>query len=465
MPLAPAFFKFASKPRSKLLPILSSQDVVDLLNQIGRDFGKDVLSIGHKKLLRIAYASQKEKFAGVDKAPDIDISNPFLYVLETCYVALARKQVSTAFFTGPNLGAETKTSKPGLADLCMARMAMLKYMATLVAAISDSKMRTELQAILQVFAKPLKYHAEVPLQEASETAAASEEGEQEKPPLAHLAKGKLAQELVRIWTAVMDGEHDTDLLVYTVQDKPVASFADPVADAVRKLDLTKTLANFCRLLELAANVTKASEDACANKNLRALARHASNEDGADQEAAHAKQEEERQKCWRMATAVRKKLVTFSVFKESASAQEIMTNMKWKAEQGESHRLLVLSADLIEEHPSTPWIAVLDKPPASQKADLRLEFLSRQSGPADILLCFDGRSKAARKWMDAKMPGDAVEILLTYAGKRPNRFRTRQVLFASKNSEVGLVHVAFARTKLPLQQRKNWAMESESLLAF
>jgi hypothetical protein len=452
--------------RAKLLPYLTSE-VVDLLNRISATFGKSVLLDGYSSLKRLAYAVSREKYTQATfEIGKVTFPCNFYYVLQSLFVSMQRGHVTPAFMsTGPNLAAETKGAKPGVADLAMARLTLLKYFAMLVTPLQGA-LQKEMVEILQIFAVPLDYNDLVPVVDLDN---AEGEGEAVDNPLKRLGKGKgrVAQELIKILGAVMDGEHDDALLHFSTQDKPASAFAAPTeVEALKKLGLTKSLTDFGRMLELASDVVVATEEAAGeggSRGLRALARRASEP---EDDSAKSKKKEERARCWKMATAVRKKFVTFSVWKDLPAAQEVVNNMKAKLEAGEGHRLVVLSCDLLQENVVKAWLNLPDKAPTdmTMKADQRLEFMMKQNGPADIILAFDGRSRACRKWLDGKI-ADAVEVVITYAGKRSCRFRTRQVVFSSKTTEMGLLLFSFARTKLALQEREQFNANQEKLLGW
>ena len=90
--------------------------------------------------------------------------------------------------------------------------------------------------------------------------------------------------------------------------------------------------------------------------------------------------------------------------------------------------------------------------------MRLDFLAKQSGPGDVLVVFDGRSKQCRSWLNSKISG--VEVWVLFDGKQKFRFRTRMVAFGSRSGEVGMIHFAFNRSKVPINERKQFSASSE-----
>ena len=55
-------------------------------------------------------------------------------------------------------------------------------------------------------------------------------------------------------------------------------------------------------------------------------------------------------------------------------------------------MFVLSADTFGREGSEPW----KQSPETNELAVCMEFMARQTGPADVLLSFDGRNVAARK---------------------------------------------------------------------
>ena len=137
--------------------------------------------------------------------------------------------------------------------------------------------------------------------------------------------------------------------------KPLLCFADPAQGDVRKLSLTKTVVSFCRSLDLASQLTAAvesSETAAMGRSLRALAR--SKSDPAEPDRDREKNQQERAKCWKAATAARKKLCSFHLWKaEPDLAQQTVNSLKYQPDPGARNRLFDLSCDLFDERWATP----------------------------------------------------------------------------------------------------------------
>ena len=111
----------------------------------------------------------------------------------------------------------------------------------------------------------------------------------------------------------------------------------------------------------------------------------------------ARREKERDEIWRQAQAMRRKVVNLIPARTEAEL-----NAMWNKPQAEdvssfngalneSHRLWVLSTDLLEESHTCPWSSVGTLSSCRDDAKLLVKFMQAQGcKPFDMLLCFDGR---------------------------------------------------------------------------
>ena len=67
-------------------------------------------------------------------------------------------------------------------------------------------------------------------------------------------------------------------------------------------------------------------------------------------------------------------------------------------------MFVLSADTFGRENDEPWA----QPPDTNDLEMCMEFMARHTGPADVLLTFDGRNVAARKYLQQEMEAVAVK---------------------------------------------------------
>ena len=124
---------------------------------------------------------------------------------------------------------------------------------------------------------------------------------------------------------------------------------------------------------------------------------------------------------------------------------------------ESHRLFLFSADLVAESSVTPWSAV---PEWHDHGTALVEFMVGQTGPADVLVFCDGRSRTCRAKLEemAKSMRHASEVWVVY---KPSPRLGRKVTFASDNREVLLVSLAVPRVLLPVKERREFAGAGEA----
>ena len=152
--------------------------------------------------------------------------------------------------------------------------------------------------------------------------------------------------------------------------------------------------------------------------------------------------------------MRRKYVTFGYPKnwterELSNAYALAGVSKHEFVAGKNHRLFLFSADLLHEADEVPWNKVPDwKQTLSGQA---LEFVLKQAGPGDVLVCCDGRSKKCRQTLEtccANMRHPS-EIWVVFT---PSPRLGRRVSFASDNKEVVLISTPVPRTQLQVKER-------------
>lgn len=131
--------------------------------------------------------------------------------------------------------------------------------------------------------------------------------------------------------------------------------------------------------------------------------------------------------------------------------------------GHAHRVFVFSADTFYEAgplaapQGKPWCT----PPVwSATADPLLEFMLSQTGPSDILVLCDGRSKACRRKLDdyAEKARNVNEVWVIY---KPTPRLGRSVSFASENREMLWVSLPVNRTLISCKPRSEYTCTGES----
>ena len=167
-----------------------------------------------------------------------------------------------------------------------------------------------------------------------------------------------------------------------------------------------------RLLNMQRSVVTAGTDGQAPPaaSCRQLRRYASDEGRGDDDAGgdssgaggsdgvRADLLRERADAWRQATMSRRKCVTIGVAKAQSEstlqAQFQSSGAIYHAQgrAGSAHRVFLLSADLLSERSSRPWANLSD---LTSAADNIINFMLAQTGPHDVVVFCDGRSRASR----------------------------------------------------------------------
>ena len=117
--------------------------------------------------------------------------------------------------------------------------------------------------------------------------------------------------------------------------------------------------------------------------------------------------------------------------------------------GEAHRVFVLSADTFGREGSEPW----KQSPDTNELEVCVEFMARQTGPADVLLSFDGRNVAARKSLakDMEATRHVCELWITFAATKR---LGRRVAWSADCREMGWISLPVARTAVAIKERGN-----------
>ena len=122
-------------------------------------------------------------------------------------------------------------------------------------------------------------------------------------------------------------------------------------------------------------------------------------------------------------------------------------------QGESHRVFVLSADTFGKECAEPWRCTSRK--ESDLAALLFFMMDQtgpgQTGPAPVLLYFDGRNKHDRKCLAAAVEArrNLCEVWLTY---RSTRRLGRRVAWGSDSREIGWISLPLCPAELHVKER-------------
>ena len=112
---------------------------------------------------------------------------------------------------------------------------------------------------------------------------------------------------------------------------------------------------------------------------------------------------DREALWHQAATQRKRFISFMTVQgynprnlSNARNNSRWGRPSWEAKLFESHRAWVFSADLFIEAINTPWA---EESPWSPTANHAVQYALAQREPHDIIMLFDGRSRACRRALE------------------------------------------------------------------
>ena len=115
---------------------------------------------------------------------------------------------------------------------------------------------------------------------------------------------------------------------------------------------------------------------------------------------------------------------------------------------ESHRVFVVSADTLGKEGAEPWKSTSE---TRRELEARVDFMERQTGPADVLLYFDGRNM-----FDCKLfvcnGGWRADSTCASCGAHTSQPLGRRVAWGADSREIGWISLLIPRTALPVKER-------------
>jgi hypothetical protein len=200
-------------------------------------------------------------------------------------------------------------------------------------------------------------------------------------------------------------------------------------------------------------VVSASSRAAPTPSLRLLARVNSDEGAAHASDAAQRREAmivERDSVWKKAQTKRQNLVQIGLAKSknlagiSAVVKKTGIVNNFKGTLNESHRLFVLSGDLISETGPEPWqtisqIGGVSPIPKGDVLDGRLAYLKNSTeceGPNDFTMAFDGRIRKLRPALEGALVAkgkEPEEMWIVFSGAEA--FAKRKVALCADTMEV------------------------------
>ncbi len=232
-----------------------------------------------------------------------------------------------------------------------------------------------------------------------------------------------------------------------------------------KTALAKHVREFIRKSEHGAVSVSTEAQSVPVPTIRTLARRVSDP------SEDASKQEQRQLVWTRARESRKKVVEITVArtKDQLAAAVGTLTKGFQPVLKESHRGFFLSADLMQENGETPWKNLTKY--RQEDMQPHLDFLTAlPCGPADFLFLFDGRSREARRVLEAalaKVERPVEELWVTYfGGLQANRAgKSRRVPLSSCHREVGYVVFPCPRTRFEVKPRDKFNVCGETSTTF
>ena len=445
----------------------------ELLVSVQREYGKDVWSGGYNKLSRVTQLVTKQvALWNLPEGSDVNVLFVFEFVLEYSLMTLRRGNACAKFFNSTNI--ENGENGGWTAATCVKAFLVhhLLRLATSAAEKEAEMMdpskdtkdfllpKKNTKEALEKVWLPLKYDYQNPKAAKTHVQAQEEEVQQEadedvddddmdhlKDVTGHLPKsGKLAVELVR---DLFEAEHEASV-------KKLLKEVDPAKALMESQDSKNELAKCFKssVMGLMSGMNPVSSGA-PPVSLRALVRRVSNPDEED-----SRKEQERQKIWSQAQALRKKKAQLALWsaKTSDSLRSLLDKMTGvgqfdKGAINQCHRLWVISADLAHEAKGS-W----NRAPALKEETLQSVFECLKKFPMkefDMLVAFDGcvpdNRATLRGGMDEE--GKLLEFIILF-NNRPRQARQRKIFCGSAKLEVGTMKLWTPRVRISVTERSD-----------
>ena len=463
-------FKNAPVNKAMLSSILLFEHKIDefclrLLRDIERVSGRDTLSGGYSKLHRLVTVCSKEAEGTGDS-----VSAYVRYVLEYLRFALKFEQIDAKAITVDWID-KSKDGTPGAVQTVLARRSLVGFVGGLVQDLHAAEVAPavlkELDDILPYFANPSTYEAafQAPASTEVDVYADAQADTQEvdladQTDLLEQCKNKYANKISHL---LLDFGYDLMAGCYDdVLKKALASKASLREIAWAEVDLD-SLREVMRNLNLHKNVVGISKQSSAPMaSTRTLQRYGSEASAEDAER-RALMMKERQDVWRQAQVQRKKFVTVGHAKCATKAQaqqyfeKCSSVYSFVGRVGDQHRVFLFSAELFQECRNAPWSNLAEYDKAALPL---LEFMLAQTGPGDVLVFLDGRSKSWRKELE-KITEKARHLNEVWIIFQHTPRLGRKVSFASDNKEVALLSMPVARTLLTCKDRSEYTAAGEN----
>eukprot|EP00435_Cladocopium_sp_Y103_P010261 s794_g2.t1 len=408
-----------------------SADCLEALKMIDKEFGVAVFNSGYVKLV---------------------MEDAILWVLHAAYVALKREQAQPSFFTSKNLDGSKDAG--GWFHVTLSKYLLLEHMIHVVETLQVESSK-DLLAALQAIRRPLLFHSLYPV----------DAEEDHGPQLAGASKrwygialalylNEYDESLIKMSKLLgCSGNSSADARSFVKQVSRLkkAGVTEILYDgesSFKDLDLHQEWTAALAELGKVSEIVQVSDTGAPKMTVRTLARMSSDPD------ADLATQRERDEIWRQAQALRKKVVNLAFGRTEADLNALWNKpvaeevKSFAGELNESHRLWVLSTELLEEKQMTPWSAIGSLTDKGDAKNLLKFIQNNATKPFDFVLVWDGRSLANRKFLDEELKvlqnaSTTTELWITYKGT--SRVG-RRVFGGSVTKEIGYLKSNVARDK-------------------
>jgi hypothetical protein len=216
----------------------------------------------------------------------------------------------------------------------------------------------------------------------------------------------------------------------------------------------ESLREVCRLLNLHTTVISTSVEGPPGEATRTLKRYKSEAEGNPEHEEELRKE--RMEAWKQAQAARKKLVHVGFARVNGKPQmqqffEKTPLHQFVGKPGEAHRVFIFSSELFQEARNNPWSTPAD---LGNAADTHLSWLVGMTGPSDVIMLMDGRSRACRRKLE-KVAGELRHLHEAWLVYKPTKRLGRRVAFGADNKEMVLVSLPVSRASLTITPRDDY----------
>ncbi len=427
----------------------------DTIRLIDAKFGRGVLGGQHHTLYRLATAVRA--LSGSSRGIVLQPEELMDYMIQSMWLNLCQGSYSDTYFMLSNMEKNRK-GEAGWIGMTATKMQVTLHIAIVVECLPHEHL-TEAKTFLDLFMSPLAYEENFEnfVDEVEASGGVSPEGQDDGATAGARRFDKLqdglskpnallAELLRRLYSCEFDPDCK-DLATVEGTGHTAAKLGALGEDGCG--DLGAALRGWMCSASASQAVVSGSSRAAPTPSLRLLARVNSDEGAAHATDAAQRREAmiaERDSVWKKAQAKRQNLVQIGLAKSknlagiSAVVKKTGIVNNFKGTLNDSHRLYVLSCDLISEAGPEPWqMGGVSPIPKGEVIDGRLAYLKNSTecdGPNDFTMAFDGRIRKLRPALEGALVAkgkDPEEMWIVFSGAEA--FAKRKVALCADTMEV------------------------------